>query len=41
MGHRAYPRLQEAPDPVDLALIALLPETCVQAMRDCAEQARK
>src|SRR2546428_3399492 len=41
MGHRAYPRLQDAPGSVDLAVIALPPETCVQAMRDCAEAGAK
>ncbi len=37
MGYRAYPRIQDAPDAVDLAVVALPPESCVQAMRDCAE----
>ena len=37
MGHRAYPRLQDAPGQVDLAVIALPPEACVEAMRDCAQ----
>ena len=37
MGQQAYPRIQEAPGPVDLAVVALPPESCVQAMRDCAE----
>lgn len=37
MGRPAYPRLQDAPGPVDLAVIALPPEACVEAMRDCAQ----
>ncbi|HLI09395.1 MAG TPA: acetate--CoA ligase family protein [Ktedonobacteraceae bacterium] len=37
MGQRAYPRIQDAPGSVDLAVIALPPEACVQAMQDCAE----
>jgi len=36
MGYRAYPLLQDVPEPVDLAAIALPPELCVEAMRDCA-----
>jgi acyl-CoA synthetase (NDP forming) len=41
MGHRAYPRVQDAPGSVDLAVIALPPESCMQAMRDCAEAGAK
>jgi acetyltransferase len=41
MGHRAYPRLQDAPGQVDLAVIALPPEACVEAMRDCAQAGAK
>jgi acyl-CoA synthetase (NDP forming) len=37
MGLRAYARVQDVPDQVDLAVIALPPETCVEAMRDCAK----
>lgn len=37
MGHRAYARLRDVPEVVDLAAIALPPELCVEAMRDCAE----
>ncbi len=37
MGQRAYSRLQDVPQAVDLAVIALPPEACVQAMHDCAE----
>src|SRR6266478_2456925 len=37
MGHRAYPHLRDAPGQVDLAVIALPPEACVEAMRDCAQ----
>ncbi len=36
MGHRAYPRLQDVPGQVDLAVVALPTEACVEAMRDCA-----
>lgn len=36
MGHAAYARVQDAPGPIDLAVIALPPEACVDAMRDCA-----
>jgi len=41
MGRRAYSRLQDVAEPVDLAVIALPPEACVQAMRDCAEAGAK
>jgi acyl-CoA synthetase (NDP forming) len=37
MGHRAYTRLQDVLTSIDLAVFALPPEACVQAMRDCAE----
>jgi acyl-CoA synthetase (NDP forming) len=37
MGHRAYRRLQDVPRHIDLAVIALPTEVCVEAMRDCAE----
>src|SRR5437763_5002164 len=37
LGQRAYPRVQDVPEPVDLAVIALPPELCVEAMRDCAK----
>src|SRR5437588_1924639 len=37
MGHRAYPRLQDVRGQVDLAVLALPPEACVEAMRDCAQ----
>ena len=36
MGQRAYPRLQDVPGQVDLAVIALPTEACAEAMRDCA-----
>jgi acyl-CoA synthetase (NDP forming) len=36
MGHRAYPRLQDVPGQIDLAVIALPTEACAEAMRDCA-----
>lgn len=36
MGRPAYARLQDAPGPIDLAVIALPPEACVEAMHDCA-----
>ena len=41
LGYRAYSRLQDVPNGVDLAVIALPPEACVQAMRDCAEAGAK
>ncbi len=37
MGYRAYARLQDVPDPVDLAVIALPPDACPGAVRDCTE----
>jgi acyl-CoA synthetase (NDP forming) len=37
MGQRAYPRLQEVPGQVDLTVIALPTEACVEAMHDCAD----
>ena len=37
MGHQAYPRLLDVPGQVDLAVIALPTESCVEAMRDCAK----
>ncbi len=37
LGQRAYPRVQDVAEPVDLAVIALPPELCVEAMRDCAK----
>jgi acetate---CoA ligase (ADP-forming) len=36
MGYQAYPRLQDVPGQVDLAVIALPTEACAEAMRDCA-----
>ena len=36
MGHRAYHRLQDVPHHIDLVVIALPTEVCVEAMRDCA-----
>lgn len=41
LGLRSYPRVQEAPGPIDLAVVALPPEACVQAMHDCAEAGAK
>src|SRR6266849_2614188 len=41
MGQRAYSRLQDVAGPVDLAVIALAPEACVQAMRDFSEAGAK
>jgi acyl-CoA synthetase (NDP forming) len=41
MDQRAYACLQDVPQAVDLAVIALPPEACVQAMRDCAEAGAK
>jgi acetate---CoA ligase (ADP-forming) len=37
MGQQAYPRLLDVPGQVDLAVIALPTEACVEAMRDCAK----
>lgn len=37
MGHQAYRRLPDVPGQVDLAVIALPTEACVEAMRDCAK----
>ena len=37
MGHLAYKRLQDVPHKIDLAVIALPTEVCVEAMHDCAE----
>jgi acetyltransferase len=36
MGYRAYARLSEAPGPIDLAVVALSPQACAEALRDCA-----
>jgi acetyltransferase len=41
MGHRVYPKLQDVPRQVDLAVIALPTEACVEAMRDCANAGAK
>ncbi|HKF37776.1 MAG TPA: acetate--CoA ligase family protein [Ktedonobacteraceae bacterium] len=41
MGHQAYPRLQDIPVQIDLAVIALPTEACAQAMRDCAKAGAK
>ncbi len=41
MGQRAYSRLQDVPSQVDLAVIALPTEVCVEAMRDCANVGAK
>jgi acetyltransferase len=41
MGHQAYPRLLDVPGRVDLAVIALPTEACVEAMRDCAKVGAK
>ncbi len=37
MGQQAYKRLQDIPHQIDLAVIALPTEVCVEAMRDCAD----
>jgi acyl-CoA synthetase (NDP forming) len=37
MGQRAYQRLQDVPRHIDLVVIALPTEVCVEAMRDCAD----
>lgn len=36
LGQRAYARLRDVPGQVDLAVIALPTEACVEAMHDCA-----
>jgi acetate---CoA ligase (ADP-forming) len=41
MGQQAYPRLQDIPGQVDLAVIALPTEACVEAMHDCADAGAK
>ncbi len=41
MGQQAYPRLQDVHGQVDLVVIALPPEFCVEAMRDCAKVGAK
>ena len=41
MGYKAYPRLLDVPGQVDLAVIALPTEACVEAMRDCASISAK
>jgi acetyltransferase len=41
MGQQVYPRLQDLPGKVDLAVIALPTEACVEAMRDCAKVGAK
>lgn len=35
-GHRAHASIREVPGPVDLAVIALRPEACLEAIADCA-----
>src|SRR5258708_13289266 len=37
MGHQAYPRLQDVAGQIDLAVIALPTEACVEASHDCAK----
>jgi acyl-CoA synthetase (NDP forming) len=41
MGHQAYPRLRAVPDQVDLAVIAVPTEACVEAMQECASVGAK
>src|SRR5260221_11569631 len=41
MGHQAYPRLQDVPGQIDLAVIALPTEACVEAMHDCPKVGAK
>ena len=36
-GRRAWARISEVPGPVDLAVIALRPEACLDAVEECAE----
>lgn len=35
-GHRAFARIGDVPGPVDLAVIALRPEACLEAIEECA-----
>ena len=35
-GHRTHSSIREVPGPVDLAVIALRPEACLDAIEDCA-----
>lgn len=35
-GHRAHARIGDVPGPVDLAVIALRPEACLDAIEECA-----
>lgn len=35
-GHRAHARIADVPGPVDLAVIALRPEACLEAIEECA-----
>lgn len=36
-GHRAYSRIGDVPGPVDLAVLALRPEACLEAIEECAQ----
>jgi acetyltransferase len=36
-GHVSYPRIQDAPGPIDLAVVAVPPEACIGALHDCAQ----
>ncbi|WP_246955169.1 GNAT family N-acetyltransferase [Brachybacterium sp. Marseille-Q7125] len=36
-GHRTHARITDVPGPVDLAVIALRPEACLEAVEDCAQ----
>jgi len=41
LGKKAYPSLQDVPGPVDLAVIIIPANQCVQAMEDCAKKGVK
>src|SRR5260370_38110991 len=41
MGLQTYPRLQDVPGQIDLSVIALPTEACVEAMHDCAKVGAK
>src|SRR5260370_10133260 len=41
MGHQADPRLKDVAGQIDLAVIALPTEACVEAMHDCAKVGAK
>ena len=36
-GHRAFARIADVPGPVDLAVLALRPDACLEAVEECAQ----